>query len=149
VSFSVNSRPPHASGGHDGFGDHAFWERLPFRGVPWTRALVVGLVCFGLWFLLDAPSLQRSAQESPLGTRRTVSLDMVGPVAALSRTVGLSSVVSGTARVLMCRTGGETALGEIADTLLAKAPKELMEAALGGLQLMNELMSEGTAPDEC
>ena len=33
--------------------------------------------------------------------------------------------------------------------MLAKAPKELIEAALGGLQLMNELMSEGTAPDEC
>ena len=35
------------------------------------------------------------------------------------------------------------------DAMLAKAPKELMEAALGGLQLMNELMSEGTAPEPC
>ena len=33
-----------------------------------------------------------------------------------------TSVVSGTARVLMCRTGQNTELGEIADTLLAKAP---------------------------
>ena len=103
-------RPPQATGGHDGFGDHAFWERLPFRGVPWTRALAVGLVCFGLWFLLDAPSLQRSAQESPLGTRRTVSLDMVGPVAALSRTVGLSSLVSGTDRALGRTPGGGPSL---------------------------------------
>jgi len=101
---------PHATGGHDGYGDHAFWERLPFRGVPWTRALVVGLVCFGLWFVLDAPSLQRSAQESPLGTRRTVSLDMVGPVAALSRTVGLSSVVGGTDRALGRTPGGGPSL---------------------------------------
>jgi hypothetical protein len=110
VRSGDRTRPGQASGGHDGFGDHAFWERLPFRGVPWTRALLIGLVCFGLWFLLDAPSLQRSAQESPLGTRRTVSLDVVGPVAALSRTVGLSSVVSGTDRALGRTPGGGPSL---------------------------------------
>jgi Mg2+-importing ATPase len=33
-----------------------------------------------------------------------------------------TSVISGAAKVLMCRTGQNTALGEIADTLLAKAP---------------------------
>jgi uncharacterized protein len=104
------SRPDHPAGGHDGYGDHAFWERLPFRGAPWRRAFVIGLVCFGLWLLLDAPSLQRSAQESPLGTRRTVSLDVVGPVAALSRTVGLSSVVSGTDRALGRTPGGGPSL---------------------------------------
>ncbi|MFS0758086.1 magnesium-translocating P-type ATPase [Noviherbaspirillum sp. 1P10PC] len=38
-----------------------------------------------------------------------------------------TSVVSGTAKVLMCRTGGATALGEIADTLLAKAPPTAFE----------------------
>ena len=30
-------------------------------GIPWTRMLFIGLVCFGVWLLLDAPSLQRSA----------------------------------------------------------------------------------------
>ena len=49
-----------------------------------------------MWLLLDAPSLQRSAIVSPLGTRRTVSLDVVGPIAALSRTLGLSHVVGWT-----------------------------------------------------
>jgi Mg2+-importing ATPase len=38
-----------------------------------------------------------------------------------------TSVISGTARVLMCRTGQNTALGEIADTLLAKAPPTAFE----------------------
>jgi P-type Mg2+ transporter len=38
-----------------------------------------------------------------------------------------TSVVSGTARVLMCRTGQNTELGEIADTLLAKAPPTAFE----------------------
>ena len=38
-----------------------------------------------------------------------------------------TSVISGTARVLMCRTGQNTELGEIADTLLAKAPPTAFE----------------------
>ncbi|HZX31989.1 MAG TPA: magnesium-translocating P-type ATPase [Rhodocyclaceae bacterium] len=38
-----------------------------------------------------------------------------------------TSVISGSARVLMCRTGQDTALGEIADTLLAKAPPTAFE----------------------
>ena len=111
-------RPPmdassHGRRGRDGrvdFGDHVFWERLPFPGVPWTRVLMVGAVCFGLWFLLDAPSLQHSAQVSPLGTRRTVSLDVVGPVAALSRTLGLSSVVGSSDRALGRTPGGGPSL---------------------------------------
>ena len=36
-------------------------------------------------------------------------------------------MISGTAKVLMCRTGQNTALGEIADTLLAKAPPTAFE----------------------
>src|SRR5512136_884730 len=44
-------------------------------------------------------------------------------VLAAGNTVLLgTSVISGTARVLMCRTGQNTELGEIADSLLAKAP---------------------------
>ena len=38
-----------------------------------------------------------------------------------------TSVISGTARVLMCRTGQNTTLGGIADTLLAKAPPTAFE----------------------
>lgn len=95
---------------HGDFGHHAFWERLPFPGVPWWRVLTIGIVCFGLWFLLDAPSLQHSAQVSPLGSRRMVSLDVVGPMAALSRTLGLSSVVRSADRVLGRTPGGGPAL---------------------------------------
>ena len=72
--------------------------------------LFIGLVCFGVWLLLDAPSLQRSATVSPLGARRTVSLDIVGPIAALSRTVGLSHVVGGTDAALGRTPGGGPAL---------------------------------------
>ena len=38
-----------------------------------------------------------------------------------------TSVISGSAKVLMCRTGQATALGEIADSLLAKAPPTAFE----------------------
>jgi len=101
---------PAAHADHGGRADHAFWERLPFPGVPWTRVLLIGAVCFGLWFLLDAPSLQHSAQTSPLGTRRTVSMDVVGPIAALSRTLGVSNVVGWTDSTLGRSPGGGPAL---------------------------------------
>jgi Mg2+-importing ATPase len=49
-------------------------------------------------------------------------------ILAASNTVLLgTSVISGTAKILMCRSGQETALGEIADTLLAKAPPTAFE----------------------
>jgi hypothetical protein len=83
-------------------------------GIPWTRMLFIGAVCFGVWLLLDAPSLQRSATVSPLGTRRTVSLDIVGPIAALSRTVGLSHIVGWTDGVLGRTPGGGPSLATAA-----------------------------------
>jgi uncharacterized protein len=66
--------------------------------LPWTRVMALGLGAFALWFLLFAPSLQHNAQVSPVGTRRTVSLDVTGPVAALSRALQLSHIVSITGR---------------------------------------------------
>jgi Mg2+-importing ATPase len=49
-------------------------------------------------------------------------------ILSASNTVLLgTSVISGTARVMMCRTGQNTALGEIADTLLVTAPPTAFE----------------------
>ena len=49
-------------------------------------------------------------------------------VLAAGNTVLLgTSVISGTAKVLMCRTGQNTELGEIADSVLAKAPPTAFE----------------------
>jgi len=81
-----------------------------FPTVPWTRALLIGLVCFAVWVVLDAPSLQRSAQASPFGTRRTVSLDILGPFAVVSRGLGLSHVVGWTDDLLGRSPGGGPAL---------------------------------------
>ena len=65
---------------------------------PWRRVLALGVAAFALWFLLYAPTLQHNAQVSPVGTRRTVSLDVTGPVAAISRALQLSHFVSITGR---------------------------------------------------
>jgi uncharacterized protein len=65
---------------------------------PWTRVLWIAAAAFAVWFLLFAPTLQHNAQVSPVGARRTISLDVTGPVAALSRGLQLSHIVSVTGR---------------------------------------------------
>ncbi len=63
--------------------------------------------------------VEKAPGEVPAGTE----------ILAAGNTVLMgTSVVSGSAKVLMCRTGQSTALGEIADTLLAKAPPTAFEA---------------------
>ena len=43
-------------------------RRVPGRAhVSWRHALAAGVTCFAVWLLLDAPTLLRSAQESPFG----------------------------------------------------------------------------------
>jgi hypothetical protein len=72
--------------------------------VSWRHALAAGLVCFALWLVLDGPTLLQSAQDAPLGTRRTVAIDLLRPVAAVSKALGLSHVVGGADRAIG-RTG--------------------------------------------
>jgi lysophospholipase L1-like esterase len=60
-----------------------------------ARCLGVGLVCFGVWLLLDANKLYLAAQASPLGSRRTVAIILLRPLAAVTNAVGLSSLVNG------------------------------------------------------
>ncbi|HWE71148.1 MAG TPA: DUF459 domain-containing protein [Acidimicrobiales bacterium] len=78
--------------------------------LPWLRVLYIGLICFAVWLVLDAPSLQKSAQASPLGARRTVSLDLVGPIAAVSRGLGLSHFVGWADDILGRSVGGGPSL---------------------------------------
>jgi hypothetical protein len=67
---------------------------------------MLGVAAFAVWFLLYAPTLQHNAQVSPVGTRRTVSLDLTGPVAAVSRALQLSHIVSITGRGSGLSDGG-------------------------------------------
>jgi len=78
------------------------------EGLTWTRALWITLAAFGIWLLLDAPTLQHNAKVSPVGTRRTVSLDVLGPIAAVSR-------------VSVCPTWSPSATGSSAEAATSPA----------------------------
>src|ERR1700728_1135692 len=84
------------------FQSHAHAELPPGEDervrAPWRHVLMLGVAAFAVWFLLYAPTLQHNAQVSPVGPRRTVSLDVTGPVAAVSRALQLSHIVSVTGR---------------------------------------------------
>ncbi|HWE68653.1 MAG TPA: DUF459 domain-containing protein [Acidimicrobiales bacterium] len=80
------------------------------RRASWTRVLAVCVVAFLLWLLLFAPTLQHNAQVSPIGDRRTVALDLLGPVAATSRALQLSHIVSET-DAITGRTGNRPGSG--------------------------------------
>jgi lysophospholipase L1-like esterase len=54
------------------------------------RALIVFLVCMLGWALIDAPTLKRASLAQPLGMRRTASLWILTPLAALSEVTQLS-----------------------------------------------------------
>ena len=49
------------------------------------QIVIVGLVAFGLAGLFNAESLYATARRQPYGVKRTVALDIVGPVRAFSR----------------------------------------------------------------
>jgi len=70
-------------------------RRVTGRPADWRHVLWISVLAFCVWLVLDAPTLQHNAQVSPVGVRRTVSLDLVGPIAAVSRGLGLGHVVSG------------------------------------------------------
>ena len=59
---------------------------------PAWRVLVVMVVCFLVWGLLDARSLDRSAKASPIGIRRSVALAVLTPLFAVSRATGVDAL---------------------------------------------------------
>ena len=88
---------PPAENGNTGPGGRGGGKRL---STNWKRTLGAGLICFCVWTLLDAPTLMNSAVGSTLGARRTVAMDVLRPIAWLSRETGLSHVVGAANRLL-------------------------------------------------
>jgi hypothetical protein len=68
--------------------------------MPAGRVLIVILVCLMTWTLLYAPTLERASEAQPLGTRRTVSLWVLGPLASISNGLQLTKVTDAAARAL-------------------------------------------------
>ncbi len=96
-------------------------QRTGPRRVRWTYALCVSVLAFCVWLVLDAPTLQHNAQVSPVGVRRTVALDILGPIAAVSRGLQLSHVVS-VGNGVLGRQGNRPGNGS---TLLSAGPRRL------------------------
>jgi len=68
--------------------------------MPAGRALTVVLVSLLVWTLLFSPELKRSAEQQPLGARRTVSIAVLSPFAWISDVTGLSALTGGVGRAL-------------------------------------------------
>ena len=62
------------------------------RLMPAGRALVVILVALLVWTVLYAPTMKRAADASPIGIRRTISLAVLTPIAAVSDWIGLDEL---------------------------------------------------------
>ena len=58
------------------------------------RVIGVFLLCFGIWFVLDANQLYRNAAAQPLGARRTAAIIMLRPIAAVTNALGISGPVN-------------------------------------------------------
>jgi len=64
------------------------------KNAPWFRVVALMLAAFGIWLFLDSTTLQHNAQVSPVGTRRTVALSILRPIAATSRFLQVSRIES-------------------------------------------------------
>ena len=69
------------------------------RTMPAGRVFVVILVTLLVWALLYAPELKRSALAGPLGTRRSIALAVLSPLASISNVTHLTAVTDAAARL--------------------------------------------------
>jgi hypothetical protein len=69
------------------------------RTIPAGRAVIVIATCLLTWTLLDAPSLKRSSEAQPIGTRRSASLFVLRPLAAISNVTRLGTVSGAIRRI--------------------------------------------------
>ncbi len=112
------------------------WLALRRRSIPGTdrhglaagQVLVVMGICFGLWGLLSAHSLRKSADASPLGARRTAALAVLGPLDGLSHLVFLDRLAS----VFQRAAGHDPDRVSPGGGMLADGPQPSTGPSLGG-----------------
>ncbi len=68
--------------------------------IPAGRVLGVGLVCFGLWLLVDGRQLYNAAVSGQLGIRRDVAMAILKPIARLDEALSLDRIVNGVNRAI-------------------------------------------------
>ena len=81
-------------------------------------------VALAIWLFLDANTLQHNAEVSPVGTRRTVALALLGPIAAVSRVTQVSRIDSFANEML-----GRTSNGSGGHTFVVALPPAAPPAA--------------------
>ncbi len=64
------------------------------RLMPAGRALVIIFVTLLTWTVLYAPAMKRAAEASPIGARRSVSLAVLKPIAAVSEWIGINELAA-------------------------------------------------------
>lgn len=82
-----NANPTQSPGWNDG-------GRSSGPRISAGHALAVGLLCFAIWIFFDARQLFQGADASPLGTRRTVAMTILRPVARVEAALSLDRVVN-------------------------------------------------------
>lgn len=85
------------------------------------QVLVALVVCFVVWAVLYGPELRRSAETHADGTRRDVSLAIVGPLDWLSRASRLVALTDGAGR--LAGRDPEVALGAGDDVIVDELPQ--------------------------
>jgi uncharacterized protein len=106
------------------------------RPAPAGKVLVVMLVCFLVWGLLDARELRRSAQASPVGARRTAALAVLNPLFFVSRWTGMDSLGGVVSRALG-RDPNDAPGGELAvpPTTVGAPPSRIIGQSRHGVRL--------------
>ncbi len=117
--------------------DREVFRRPSGRRASAGRVLAVGLLCFGLWTLFDANQLYHNALSAPFGTRRSVSLAILGPIADVTNALGLSGPVN----------AADSALGRNNQpSSAATLPAVPVTPTGGGLRAPNDAGPLGVAP---
>lgn len=91
--------------------------------LPWGRVLALFATALVIWLFLNAATLQHNAQVSPVGTRRTVALAILNPVAATSNFLQISRIESAANTLI-----GRNASGSSKSNLMVVGPKKAKHA---------------------
>ena len=87
------------------------------RTLAWRSVLGLMAAALAIWLLLDAVTLEHNAEVSPIGTRRSVAMAVLRPLAAISRFTQVSRLESTANGVL-----GRSTVGSGGHTFVVIAP---------------------------
>jgi lysophospholipase L1-like esterase len=99
---------------------------------PWTTVLGLMAATLALWLVLDATTLQHNSQVSPIGTRRSVALTFLNPLASTTRFLQIADPEL-LANRLLGRDGNVPGNGRTFTVVGPSAPRSKPGRAPGGV----------------